>query len=275
MGSHGAGNAAQNAAHDKAMAADANYQRALSYRNDISKMSIDSLNQLDKAISGQERDLGRQEALLQNIDPAIIEASQQALKLMRGEQAKTLAPMQAQRDQQRQKLLNSLREQLGPGAETSTAGMQALNKFDSETNSLFAGAQQQAIQSLGSTFSTFNQGRQANAQGAMNLGQLIGARNPFINTIGQANSSVLNAGQGLTDTAGWQHVGAMVNAQHANALQNQIIGAAIQGGTAYATGGASAAKPSAAGANPQSTVNYSSNYGPQAGESNAFVGNIG
>jgi len=122
----------------------------------LNQFTVAGLTSLDKDISNQERNLARQEQLISQIDPTIIEASQQALKLLRGEQSSALNPLKNQRDQQRQRLLNSLREQLGPGAETSTAGIQALTKFDSETDSLFAGAQQQALSNLGGVSSQFS-----------------------------------------------------------------------------------------------------------------------
>lgn len=110
----------------------------------------------DTSLKVQEKNLARQEQLLAQIDPTIMEASQQALKLLRGESSSVLAPAKQQRDMQRQKLLASLREQLGPGAETSTAGIQALTRFDAETNQLMSNQQQSALQNLGNTFGQFS-----------------------------------------------------------------------------------------------------------------------
>ena len=122
-------------------------------------VTVESLAQMDKALKYQERNLSRQEQLVSQIDPTIIEASQQALRLMRGDASSTLAPLQQQRDLQRQKLMNSLREQLGPGAETSTAGIQALTRFDAESGQLFSGAQQQALSNMGNIFGQFSSGK--------------------------------------------------------------------------------------------------------------------
>lgn len=121
--------------------------------------TVSGLASLDRDLQLQEKNISRQEQLISQLDPTIIEASQQALRLLRGESASTLGPLKAQRDQQRQKLLSSLREQLGPGAETSTAGIQALTRFDAETDNLFAGAQQQALSTLGGLSSQFTSQR--------------------------------------------------------------------------------------------------------------------
>lgn len=130
--------------------------RVNSATQDLNKITVGGLAQFDADIARQEKNLSRQEQMLQAIDPTVMEASQQALRLLRGETSSTLAPLQRQRDMQRQKLISSLREQLGPGAETSTAGIQALTRFDSESGSMFASAQQQALGNLGTISGQFS-----------------------------------------------------------------------------------------------------------------------
>lgn len=158
------------AAHESQLAARASFgeakksfKRVNRILRDESKLqeeaTVSSMADMDKRIADQEKNLARQEQMISAIDPTIMEASQQALRLLRGESSSVLAPMQKQRDMQRQKLMNSLREQLGPGAETSTAGIQALTRFDAETNSLMAGAQQQALGNLGNLGGQFSQMR--------------------------------------------------------------------------------------------------------------------
>ena len=124
-------NAAQAAAMAQQQAAQAAYDETAGI---VNPATTAGLLAFDRDIKNQEKNLSRQEQLISQLDPTIIEASQQALRLLRGESSSTLAPIQAQRDQQRQKLMNSLRQQLGPGAESSTAGIQALTRFDAETN---------------------------------------------------------------------------------------------------------------------------------------------
>jgi hypothetical protein len=151
--------AAQNAALSQQRQAwnnyDLNNRNLKSARKELQGYTVSGLASLDNDIKNQEKNLSRQEQLIASLDPAIIEAAQQALKLMRGEESSTLAPMKQQRAMQRQKLLSQLREQLGPGAETSTMGQQAIMRFDSETSNLFAGAQQQALGNLGGVGAQF------------------------------------------------------------------------------------------------------------------------
>lgn len=217
------------------------------------RATVSSLANYDKDIARQEKNLSRQEQLIAQIDPTIIEASQQALKLLRGEQSSTLAPLQSQRAAQRQKLLNSLREQLGPGAETSTAGIAALSKFDTETSNIMAGAQQQALGQLGQTAGQFNATRPdlfREIMGLSSFGQ--GKSNTLFN---QAN--VLGqAGRPLIDTAGANFTADTLRGQRQSAINSQLFGAAVSGATAYATGGASAAAPKSGGGG--SNINYSS-----------------
>lgn len=212
------GRAAQNAAMAQQQAAREAFART-------EAPTVAALSQFDTAIKSQERNLARQEQLISQIDPTILEASQQALKLLRGEESSALAPAKAQRDMQRQKLLSSLREQLGPGAETSTAGIQALTRFDAETNSLMAGAQQQALSNMGQTFGTFSSYKPNMGQEATTFGNLAQGR------VGVAFDRERAAGQGLQQTAGAQYTGQMVRAQGqmAQAGQMQQIGGQLIG----------------------------------------------
>ncbi len=198
-------------------------------------MTTQGLLNYDKALGAQDRQISRQEEMVKQIDPTVLEASNQALKLLRGESSSTLAPIQNQRGQQRQKLLDTLRSQLGPGAETSTAGIQALTRFDSETNNLLSGQQQSALQGLGNTFNQFSgYGQQLN-QSIGQYGQLTGARAGL-----QGNyASLLNsAANPLQQTAGAQFTADTLKGQQQYALGTQLLGAAVTGGAGALKGGA-------------------------------------
>lgn len=222
----------------------------------MDKMSVAALADYDKALAAQERNIGRQEQLIAQIDPTMIEASQQALKLMRGETASTLAPLKRQRDMQKQKLLSRLREQLGPGAETSTAGMQAINRFDSETDSLFAGAQQQAIQNLGGTFGQFGNYRPNMGNEAVTFGNLAAGKANVYATSAQLNNqaeqALANAWMGAAGSAGAGSVGAMMQGQYQQNQMNQLMQTGAQLGTAYMMygGGGGGQKPTVGAGNP-------------------------
>lgn len=226
--------ASQKGARAIGAAADAQaYQAQVNYNQTkqlTDKATTAGIASYEKDLQNQDRNLSRQEQLISQIDPTIIEASQQALKLLKGESSSTLAPMQNQRAMQRQKLLASLREQLGPGAETSTAGIQALTRFDAETNNLLSGQQQQAIGLLGQTAGQFS---------AMspNLNQTIQQRSQYGQ--GAANLMLSQAqilagqGQNLAATAGNQYAGQIASAQGQQSFGNSITQAGGQMGMAY------------------------------------------
>jgi hypothetical protein len=206
-GSKRAANAAQNAANAQSEAA----QRAYNDTKGLTdRATVAGMLSYDKDIANQERQLARQEQLISQIDPTIIEASQQALRLLKGESTSTLNPLKNQRDMQRQKLVNSLREQLGPGAETSTAGIQALTRFDGESGNMYASAQQQALGNMGAVASSFNSVRpdmtrdiaarsnygQGGANLMMNQAQILqGANAPLIQSAGANSVGAMMQGQ--------------------------------------------------------------------------------
>lgn len=191
----------------------------------INANTVQGLAAFDRDIKNQERNLSRQEQLISQIDPTIVEASQQALKLLRGEQSSTLAPINEQRNMQRQKLLNTLREQLGPGAETSTAGIQALTRFDSETNQLLAGQQQNALQMLGGVAGQFNSTRPDMFREVMGLSSL----NQGKTQLGFQQADALFRARGpMLGTAGGQYAGQAVQGQQAQAWGNKLFEGGLQ-----------------------------------------------
>jgi len=200
----------------------------------VEPLTTAGLLNYDKSIAAQERNLARQEQLVAQIDPAIIEASQQALKLLKGERSSTLGPMEQQRAQQRQTLLNTLREQLGPGAEMSTAGMQALTRFDSETNQLTSNQQQQAISNLGGLTAQLSSTRPDLLREATGLGA-IGQGRAGLGM--QAAELIWNARQPFINAVGGQQIGGMMRGQYQQAQGNALMNSASQFAGMYAGGG--------------------------------------
>lgn len=229
------GKAAADAASGAAAAqAEQAYKAYKETRNIVNPATVQGLASFDRDIANQERNLSRQEQMISQIDPTIIEASQQALRLLRGETSTTLDPINNQRLKQRQKLLNQLREQLGPGAETSTAGIQALTRFDSETGNLLAGQQQSMLGQLGGLATQFNSVRPdmlREISGLSNFGQ--GKTQLQF----QQASALSNARMGMQQAAGSQYTGALMQGQQQQALGNQLLGAATTVGSAYASRG--------------------------------------
>lgn len=138
----------------------------------FSQASPEELSALGRSLQSSEAALNREERLLSAIDPALMEASSQALRLLRGETADVNKPMNDLRASQRQKLVSSLRSQYGPGAESTSIGQRALQSFDMETNSMFAQNQQSALgQVFGIASSDLGQRQSRGISGLQQVGQ--------------------------------------------------------------------------------------------------------
>lgn len=107
-------------------------------------MTTQARSTLDQQMSQIKID----QEMLASVDPSIRAAGEETLKLLKGEESRILAPLQRQRDTQREQLKARLREQLGPGFETTSAGMRALSGFDTQTADLVQTTQQNTISSL-------------------------------------------------------------------------------------------------------------------------------
>ncbi len=214
--------------------------------------SPETLSAFRSSMAAQERNLNRQAELFASLDPAVMEAGKQALQLLQGEEARSLGPLREQRQRDRQKLVSRLREQMGPGAETSTAGIQALNQFDQQTSFMLSERQQQ---SLGQLFGMAGQGaagRSALGQsaavlsglGAQSAASRVGARSTAAGLQQGALGQLLGAQQGRAQAAGGRFVGDqlrfqsdLATARQNMAFQQQMIGTAIGAGLGAMTGG--------------------------------------
>lgn len=216
--------------------------------------SVQELNALSQGLDVQQRNIANQERLMASIDPTLMEASQQALRLLRGESASSLDPLNNQRQAQRTQLQNSLRSQgLGDG---SSAALNALNKFDMESAGLANQAQQQQLGTLLGTTLNSRVDLGASAGQLANIGQgfgAIGARNAsLLGGIGTTRLGALSgAGQQLIGNAGAQFTGSVLanqaRAQSAQNQSNQIIGLVGTGIGAAIGGAGGAAKASSGG----------------------------
>ena len=263
-----AGKAAGNAAQQKAAAVErsAKNQRTAFKQNknamtgQFNNMSQDAmalaeadpkeLADLENAYANTEKQLAREERFVNAIDPALMEASQQALKLLRGEEADINKPMQTLRNKQREGLVASLRSQYGNGAELSSVGRQALQDFDMQTSTLAAQNQQSALgQAFGIATSDVMGGlRQTGGAltgiaGSLSQGRM-GQRNRMLETrLGLGNTG-LNMGQNFMNqqlqmeagigkarsgVAGADQVGKSMFGNMISGLGGQILGAGLAG----------------------------------------------
>lgn len=216
----------------------------------------------EQALEMGAKQLASDERLLASIDPALMEASQKALSMLRegyqsrqsGRAPAAYAPFEAQRQAERQKLVNSLQSQYGPGAEASSIGLKALREFD------LAGATQSA--QFGMQQEQQDYGRFQDAfRGATGLAQLFGGQRQGIDlqsrgvnqlgTAGLFQNRMLNARTGLhgsslaalsgtqaplIQAAGAPYVAQQARAQGQTAFLGNLINAGTQAGIAYAGG---------------------------------------
>lgn len=202
---------------------------------DLSEATPQELAALERSYGAAEKSLAREEKLLAAIDPALMEASNQALQLLRGESSPLAAPVMKQRANQRAQLLNSLRAQYGPGAESSSIGQRALQSFDAETNN-------QSMGVMGQLFSMGTQdlgGRyQRGISGLQQVGQGYSAlQERKLNTRLNVGNSMLGAlsgtSQQMIQSAGAPYVGAGLQGQSEASLGNSIMNTGATLGAAY------------------------------------------
>jgi hypothetical protein len=237
-------NAGQQAAGAQQDIAEAQLRQQESDRAAASRAAEPSameLQQLEQAINVNSQEITRKQRLLDSSDPALIEAGTQALNLLRGEEAKTLAPLKNKQAKDRERLREKLRAQLGPGFENTSQGIQALAAFDEASQSALITAQQQSLGQL--------LGVAQNVQGLASLQSNISNSSQISSQRGAINTRQVNALLGTPITgAGAQFVGGLGNAQNMANLGSNIAGI---GGTL--------ASFSSNGAAPTSNVSSGSN----------------
>lgn len=241
-----AANAAARAGRAQESAANKQFQRFMDLTNRAftESDSPQELQALTQSLQAGERDLARQEALARALDPAIIEAATQAVNLLKGQESSALAPLKSQRERQRQGLLNQLRQQLGPGAESSQAGLNALAKFDQQTSEILGSAQQQSLeQLLGSAGSLSSVSQQFGNAGARlgQIGQAFGDRaRGRASILGNAGASGLGQSSAqLVGSAGGRFAGQLARAQQMQGIGNDLFAVGSTLGLGGLTGGAS------------------------------------
>lgn len=141
--------------------------------------SPQEIQALEGNLKSQEETIARERKLIEAVDPAIMEAGKQAYAMLQGQETAMLGPVKRQRERQKQQMQETLRRQLGPGFETSSAGIEAMSRFDSDTSDLMAQTQQNAVNNMlgiAQNASATSKQIEGAAQGRMNqTGQLFGA----------------------------------------------------------------------------------------------------
>lgn len=231
--------------------------RAARTRMNLAAQSPQQLAALERSYAAAQTQVDTDLRQLAAIDPAIMEASQQVLKLLKGDNAAVNAPIMQQRQQQRQQLIDSLKAQYGPGAESSSIGQRALRAFDMESNTAF---QQNQMGTLGNLFGMATTRVQNQGFGQlMNTAQGFGDyQSRILGAESAGSQGILGAMGGEVASAGAQYTGELMRA----GAQRQLVGQAINTGVAAYTGGISggskgSSKPTGGMTNSGSTGGFS------------------
>jgi hypothetical protein len=192
--------------------------------------SPEELKNMQNMINFSEQDIQRKTKLLESSDPALIEAGKQALQLLQGTEAKTLAPLKTAQAKQEAMLRERLQSQLGPGSENTTAGIQALQAFNEQSASALAGAQERSLgQLLG--VAQDSSARYGNLNMQQQLAQTLGGvKNRQINAI-----LGTNVDPGL-QFAGQAAYGSALSGAAGNFGQTMLLGSMLGGGASPTAG---------------------------------------
>lgn len=173
---------------------------------------------LDKFLNIQEAGLDRQESIFSKIDPVFSESLKQSQDILQGKESALLSPVLRQRAQQREALVGSLRNQMGSGFESSTAGAQALARFDAETQGVAAETQQKTL----GTLQNFAQGiGSLRSQQAQTAGSLSSQRISNSNLLANRKIGALQASD-TSQLQGAEHIGGIAQAKAAGGLFGSI-----------------------------------------------------
>lgn len=118
----------------------------------LSPNEIKSINNLlatkGAALSASMSSIAKQQAELDAMDPNVKAAGAELYKTLTGEATKVLAPIEKRLQRQRQERMNQLQSQLGPGFMTSSAGIEAMNKFDTDSAMALNDVQQKYLSNI-------------------------------------------------------------------------------------------------------------------------------
>lgn len=180
----------------------------------------------DASLSASLQSISKQQSELDAMDPQVKAAGSNLYDLLTGKSAAILAPIQQQLGYQRSQMQNQLASQMGPGYMTSSAGIEAMTKFDTQASLALNSAQMNAITTVGQQYGSLS-GIQQQGQNAI-TGQTL-------NAYGQAQGANIAAGN-ISSGVAQRGVQATLGAMSANPL-NQFGVPAAQGSVIGTAGG--------------------------------------
>lgn len=217
-----------NIAKAQAAMADRMRQEALAF----AAPTTQELENLTKQVDLYQRMYGQQTAQIDQLQkqitevygPAILEQGKIFYDQLRGESSGVMKSFDNQRGRQRRQLEASLIERMGPGALTSSAGVNAMNDFDQKTSDMRAGIEEQSLNNALQRVVTLQGGQATAATGVYNAytgmsnllnniqsgygdiqkrqaNAAIGMSSAMIGTAGSENVLMSGLGQSLTNAA--------------------------------------------------------------------------
>jgi hypothetical protein len=187
-----------------------------------------------------------QEEITNTYGANIIEMGEQLHAQLTGADSEITRQTNDQIERQRKQYQAQLQEKLGPGALTSSAGIQAMAAFNREANTTLAQVKEQSLNGMIQRIGGMQGGQSQALSGALNinnslsgmLNQIQGVQNVF-------QTRQMNAWNQVAGYAGAEHVGALQQARGEAGMYNSVsqIGGNLAGAGigAMASGGGSAA----------------------------------
>lgn len=178
----------------------------------------------------------RDSQILESQYPGIVAAAKNMYNLQTGKEAPILAPLRQQQQYDRQKLQNQLQTQLGSGWETSSAGIEAMTRFDQNSQMSLQQAQLQAMGAVSSASNALTGDYQSvngnQNRDALSIGELGNYYGSNLNSIQSRQISAANQ-TSITPYAGANNVAQYLNGQYGATTYKNILGTGAGAVTAY------------------------------------------
>ena len=210
----------------------------------------------------------------------ILEQGKQLHDQLTGGQSQAVQAATDARSRQRQQLQSQLISQLGPAAMTSSAGQQAMQNFDFQTDQYTTQVGQQSIQNLIQGIGGLQGSQSQSLQGIMGLNsQLTGMLGNIQQTQNSFQTRQAQAALGSAQYQGGQYVGDLQSAKAGAATFGSIanIGGQVLGASLMGSAQKNAADPTANLPNPdtqQASGQNGSTFSSFQGNQNPLGGNM-
>jgi hypothetical protein len=215
------------------------------------------LDNLTKQVDLYQRMYAQQTATIDQLQkqitdvygPAILEQGKIFYDQLKGQSSGVVKSFDNQRDRQRKQLQAQLVERMGPGALTSSAGVNAMNDFDQKTSDMRAGIEEQSLNSALNRVVALSGGQDATSKGILNsynsMSSLLNnIQTGYGNIQTRQSQAAMGTAAPVISSAGSQYVGEMGMAK--------ALGAGFQqAGQIYALGSMGGGGGARAGAMPE------------------------